>query len=66
MIVKTRRIALPELRRLQMAHPDFADSGWAICEIEGNEETVVDWYADRHVAEKEADRHAKETGARRC
>lgn len=56
MVYKTRKIELPELRRLQMAHPDFADSGWAIVEIDGDEEKVIDWYADRHAAVEEVNR----------
>ena len=51
----TRRILLPELRRLHMAHPDFADSGWAVCHV-GNEEKVIDWFADRQAAVEEAER----------
>ena len=49
-IYKTRKIYLPELRKLQMAHPDFTDEGWAIVELDGDEETVVDWFADHYAA----------------
>lgn len=52
----TRRILLPELRRLHMAHPGLADSGWAVVCLDGDEETVIDWFADRHAAVEEAAR----------
>lgn len=51
MIYTTRRIALPELRHRQLAHPDFADSGWAVVGMDGDdEEEFVDWYADQYAA----------------
>ena len=50
----TRRIFLPELRRLRMAHPDFAKSGWAVVHLGGDKEAVVEWYADRHAAVERA------------
>ncbi len=60
MTYRTRSIFLPELRRLHMAHPDFADSGWAVVSIDGDEEEVVDWYADRYAALEEATRRNEE------
>lgn len=45
-----RYIGLTELRKLQMAHPDFADEGWAV-EEDGK---VLDWFADKYAAEQAA------------
>lgn len=51
-----RRIELPELRKLRMAHPAFADSGWAVVEVDDDgDETVVNWCADRADALRDAD-----------
>lgn len=55
-----RRIGIMEMRRLHMAHPDWADTGWAVVKINGNTETVLDWYADKHAAFEEAMRLEEE------
>jgi hypothetical protein len=60
----TRKILLPELQRLNMAHPDFEDSGWAVCRLVGDEESVIDWFADRYAAVEEAGRLNEEDDSR--
>lgn len=54
MTYTVRKVELPELRRRHLAHPDFADSGWAVVGLDGDEETFVDWYADKYRAVEEA------------
>ena len=56
MIIYTRRIGPAELRRLHLAHPDFINRGWAVVEINGDDERVIEWFADRFAAEAYAAR----------
>jgi hypothetical protein len=53
----TRRIYRQEMQSLDMWSDDenYADEGWALVQLDGDDETVVDWYADRYLAVQEAD-----------
>lgn len=52
----TRAIGIAELRQLGMAQSDCADRGWAVVEHDGDIQTVIEWYTDRHAADDEAQR----------
>jgi hypothetical protein len=52
----TRKILLPELRIVNMQQNDFADYGWFVVFIDGDNETVIDWFADHCAAEEEVNR----------
>lgn len=56
MIYTTRPIASAEIARLglSISDADAAKRGWAVIAIDGDTERVIDWYADRNVAEEEA------------
>ena len=51
-VYTVRRIDYRELRRrgLHTGDRGVARSGWAVVSLEGDEERVIDWFADQHVA----------------
>lgn len=56
----TRKITKAEAIQLGKWHDGDADGGWAVVLLDGDRETVVDWFADRYAAEKDAQERESE------